>query len=112
MMKALVAATLLFAAAALTAQVTESIDVRILNVDVTVTSKGAPVRGLTRSDFEIFEDGRPQTITNFYASDETRTTQTAAASVSTSVAPAAAPAAPDPRFRRKVLVLVDSYHTT
>ena len=57
-MKALFAASLLLTAATLTAQVTESIDVRIVNVDVTVTSKGAPGRGLTRDDFEIFEDGR------------------------------------------------------
>jgi VWFA-related protein len=101
---------ILLCASAMTAQVTESIDVRIVNVDVTVTSKGTPVRGLTRDDFEIFEDGRRQTITNFYASDETRTVRTAA----TPTAPAiAAPAAePDPRFRRKVLVLVDNHHTT
>ena len=37
-MKTVITATLLLAAATLTAQVTESIDVRIVNVDVTVTS--------------------------------------------------------------------------
>jgi len=34
---------------------------------VTVTDRrGDPVRGLTRDDFEVFEDGVPQAITNFY----------------------------------------------
>lgn len=110
-MKALAAVTLLFAATALTAQVTESIDVRIVNVDVTVTSKGAPVRGLTRDDFEIFEDGRPQKITNFYSVEEPERTKVAAAPNAAPDTAAPAPE-PDPRFRRKVLVLVDNRHTT
>jgi VWFA-related protein len=111
-MKSIVAILVLLCASVLSAQVTESIDVRIVNVDVTVTSKGAPVRGLTRDDFEILEDGRRQTITNFYAADDARTTQTAIAPA-TAAAPAAAPAVEqDPRFRRKVLVLVDNHHTT
>jgi hypothetical protein len=29
------------------------------------------VRGLTREDFEVLEDGVPQTITNFYFIDDT-----------------------------------------
>jgi VWFA-related protein len=108
-MKSLIALLAVFSAAALTAQVSETIDVRIVNVDVTVTSKGGPVRGLTRDDFEIFEDGRRQAITNFYASEETRASVPAAAA--TPAAPVAAEQQ-DSRFRRKVLVLVDNRHTT
>lgn len=107
-MKTLIASLIVLCANSLAAQVSETIDVRIVNVDVTVTSKGGPVRGLTRDDFEIFEDGRRQAITNFYASEETRATAPAAAS-------GAAPAVAQPedsRFRRKVLVLVDNRHTT
>lgn len=45
----------------------ESIDVSIVNVDVTVTDKkGNPIQGLTRDAFEIFDNGRPQQVTNFY----------------------------------------------
>ena len=45
----------------------ESIEVRVVNVDVVVTDReGNPVTGLTKNDFEILEDKRPQTITNFY----------------------------------------------
>lgn len=48
-------------------QLTESIDVRVVNVDVVVTDRdGKPVTGLTAKDFEILEDKRPRTITNFY----------------------------------------------
>src|SRR4051812_12285282 len=112
-MKALAAVTLLFAATAVTAQVSESIDVRIVNVDVTVTSKGAPVRGLTRDDFEIFEDGHPQKITNFYSVAEPARAAAPVAANAVSAAPvAASEPEPDPRFRRKVLVLVDNRHTT
>ena len=38
------------------------------NVEVIVTdSKGNRVTGLTKDDFQVFQDGIPQTITNFYA---------------------------------------------
>jgi len=45
----------------------ESIEVRVVNVDVVVTDKsGKPVSGLTANDFVILEDGKAQPITNFY----------------------------------------------
>jgi len=68
--------SLAVAASALTAALTaqpaegprmgETIDVSIVNVDAIVTDKqGNRVRGLTRDDFEIFENGKLQPITNF-----------------------------------------------
>jgi VWFA-related protein len=54
---------------ALTAQrpLVESIEVRVVNVDVVVTDRsGKPVTGLTRADFQLVEEGKPQEITNFY----------------------------------------------
>jgi VWFA-related protein len=109
-MKTVLASLVVLCAATLTGQVSETIDVRIVNVDVTVTSKGGPVRGLTRDDFEIFEDGRRQSITNFYATEEPRAV--AAVTTAATATAAVAPREPDPRFRRKVLVLVDNNHTT
>src|SRR5262249_50162414 len=48
-------------------KLTESIDVKVINVDVVVTDKkGNPVSGLTRDDFELFENGQPKLISNFY----------------------------------------------
>ena len=52
-------------------QLRETVEVSIVNVDVFVTDKnGRRVHGLTRDDFEIFENGDRQDITNFaeYAS--------------------------------------------
>jgi VWFA-related protein len=50
----------------LAAQVTETIEVAITSVDVVVTdAKGNPVRGLTRADFEVIEEGKGREITNF-----------------------------------------------
>jgi VWFA-related protein len=48
--------------------VSERVEVSVTNIDVVVTdSKGNRISGLTRGDFEIFQDNVPQTITNFYA---------------------------------------------
>jgi VWFA-related protein len=48
--------------------ISESVEVSITNIEVVVTdSKGNRVSGLTREDFQVLQDGIPQTITNFYA---------------------------------------------
>jgi VWFA-related protein len=48
--------------------ISERVEVSVTNVDVIVTdSKGNRISGLTRDDFEVFQDGVPQAITNFYA---------------------------------------------
>lgn len=52
------------------------VNVSVVNVDVYVTEKkgGGRVNGLKKEDFEIFEDGRPVAITNFYAVEGGRAT--------------------------------------
>jgi VWFA-related protein len=40
-------------------------EVTIVNVDVTVRDKDKPVLDLRRADFEIYQDGKPQDVTNF-----------------------------------------------
>lgn len=48
--------------------VAESVEVSVTNVEVIVTdSKGKRVAGLTKDDFQLLQDGVPQTISNFYA---------------------------------------------
>jgi VWFA-related protein len=87
------------------APLVEKIDVSVVNVDVSVSDRhGQPVTGLTRNDFEVFEDGKPQPITNFYLVENARVR-----SDKTSNAEAAPP---EQRFRRKVMVLVDNLNTT
>jgi VWFA-related protein len=103
-MKNVMMTLLLFACASLAAAqqpLTEKIDVNLVNVDVTVTSHGAPARGLTADDFVVTEDGKAQTITNFFAVENAPT-----ATASTPAPPA------DERFRRKVLVIVDYVHSS
>ncbi len=47
----------------------ESVDVQVVEVDVVVTDKkGRPVKGLAREDFELYVDGQPVEISNFYES--------------------------------------------
>lgn len=51
----------------------DTVDVNVVNVDVYVTDdQGNPVTGLGIDDFELYEDGRPMTITNFYAIEDRR----------------------------------------
>lgn len=45
----------------------EVVEVRVTNVDVIVTGRdGKPVTGLTRDDFELYEDGVLKKISNFF----------------------------------------------
>ena len=90
------------------APLVEKIEVSVVNVDVTVTDRrGRPVPGLTRNDFEVFEDGKLQPISNFYS------VENAEARSDARLEPETTPAAPSPeRFRRKVLVLIDNLNTT
>ena len=46
----------------------DTVDVNVVNVEVVVTDKdGQPALGLTRDDFEVFEDGQPVDVANFFA---------------------------------------------
>ena len=91
----------------------EAVDVTVVNVQTFVTDKdGRPVTGLSRDDFDLFEDGRPVDITNFYAVESGRRRPP----------PTAAPASPDagqptvsavsqltdPDDRLRLVILVDN----
>lgn len=75
-------------------------EVNVVNVDVVVTDKeGQPVEGLTAADFELFVDGQPVPISNFYTVTGGRATlagtgeatSTRAAAIVGEDAPAATP---------------------
>jgi VWFA-related protein len=56
------------AKAAKTEDFVDIVNVSVVNVDVYVTDKkGNAVNGLSKSDFQLFENNRPVEITNFYA---------------------------------------------
>ncbi len=87
-------------------KLTESIEVRVINVDVVVTDKrGNPIRGLTKDDFELYENGAPKPISNFYEVEGPKTVNQTAAE------PNAKPAAPQeiPRtLRRRIIFYIDN----
>ncbi|MEA2337785.1 MAG: hypothetical protein QOE82_1792 [Thermoanaerobaculia bacterium] len=111
MRRSLILSLLIAATTSLFAQsLTEKIDVSLVNVDVTVSSHGAPARGLTRDDFQVFEDGVSMPITNFYAVEPPPPAGRVTPAPSTNDVVVADPA--DERFRRKVLVIVDNRHVS
>ena len=116
-MRSLLFASLAVAALPLFAQekLAETIEVRVVNVDVVVNDRaGRPVQGLTKDDFEIYENGKLQPISNFYEITPsaslplTVTNGAAAPAAAASPASAPAPAPSDMRVRRFVVVL-DNY---
>ncbi|MEA2465808.1 MAG: hypothetical protein QOJ98_3555, partial [Acidobacteriota bacterium] len=96
--------TVLHASSAATQQTTpfsETVEVRVTNVEVVVTdSSGKPVHGLTKDDFEVFENGGRQLITNFL---EVR--ETAPSGTLTTSAPEASPAEAPRETRPRVITL-------
>ena len=85
----------------------ETIEVSIVNIDVFVTDKhGVRVQGLTRDDFEVFENGVKQPVTNFaeYVSASSAAPLTAARPDGT---PAAAP--PPVDQKRNLVVFLERF---
>lgn len=51
----------------------DRVEVQVVNLEVYVTDQqGNPVTGLRREDFELYQDGKPVEITNFYAIESGR----------------------------------------
>ncbi len=82
------------------AQFGEKVEVWVANVDVVVTDRdGKPVRGLTQDDFEIYENGVRQSITNFSAIETApRVPDASAAAVTPGVEP-------PPKTQSRLIVL-------
>jgi VWFA-related protein len=98
-MRSVALAVLLLLAGNLGAQVTESITVTYVEVPVTVVDRnGDAMRGLTKANFEIFDDGKKREIAGFEAVDYAVRAE----------APAATPPPPiTPAARRNFLLLFD-----
>ena len=91
----------------------ETIDVQVVNLEVFVTDrKGERVSDLGKDDFEIYEDGRPMPITNFYAVSGRRRRPVLempeAEDEAAAPAAEAAPAVPEADQRLRVVVYVDN----
>lgn len=108
MRTALACLTVGLAAATAAAQTTpgagavSGVELRVVNVDVMVAdSSGNSVGTLTPADFELFEDGAPQRITNFFRIVD-GAPQIDPAQAASGVTRA------DDRFRRRVLLVIDN----
>lgn len=84
----------------------ESVEVRVINIDVVVTDKkGNPIKGLKADDFNIFENGKPQAITNFAEINAAATVTTTETTPAPAPAPTPAPAAETvPASQRRMVV--------
>jgi VWFA-related protein len=88
----------------------ESIEVRVANIDVVVRDKaGNPVTGLTKDDFELYEDGTKQPITNLYEVRRNADVVPAQPARSDETPSAGTPAAPVEQRPRKLILFVDSF---
>ncbi len=101
----------LFSVAALAQNAAESIEVRVVNVDVVVRDRaGKPVTGLTKEDFEVFENGQKREITNLYeVHAQAPGTKPAANAPSPAPVPVAAAETPVEIRPRNLVVFIDNY---
>lgn len=81
----------------------ETIEVNIVNVEVIVTDGGRSVVDLKREDFELYDDGKPIEISNFYA-----VTGGAAVPQGADETAEAEGARPDPLDRDSIIIVVDN----
>lgn len=90
----------------------DTLDVQVVEVDVVVTDRnGRPVRGLTRDDFELYVDGEPVEITNFFESEllgQPAESADQAAPPAAEAEPAQAQAAAEPASLTVVLYMDDA----
>jgi VWFA-related protein len=92
------------------------INVNLVQVDAVVTDgKGNPVTNLTAEDFEVFQDGKPQAITNF-AYINVKNRAASFAPPATTAQPKNGPPAPPPpppialrtdQIRRTIAIVID-----
>ena len=86
----------------------ENIDVRVINIDVVVTDrKGNPVTGLKREDFQIFENGVPKTISNFYAVEGSKPVLVEAEPTATPAPVATREETPE-QMKRRIIFYIDN----
>jgi VWFA-related protein len=89
----------------------DTMEVKVINVDVVVTDKkGNTIKGLTKDDFEVLENGVPKAISNFYEVEPRAATATAT-STTPGPAPAPAPAkveAVPEHMKRRIIFFVDN----
>ena len=89
--------------------VTEIMEVRVINVDVVVTDKrGNIITGLTKDDFEVYENSVPKPITNFYEVEGAKAKNIVADEVAGKVTEPARAADMSEDLKRRIIFYVDN----
>ena len=99
----------LTAGSLLAQQASETIEVRVTNVDVVVTDRdGRPIHGLTKDDFLLYENRKPQQITNFYEIRADLTPEPALAASAPGVTTTQSTVVPAEMRSRSLVVFIDN----
>ncbi len=89
----------------------EVVDVQLVNVETWVSDgTGAPVKGLTAADFEIFEDGKPVEITYFAEIDGDRQVLGSVERVLAAASPEESPSEPPAVDPSHLVLYFDQLH--
>jgi VWFA-related protein len=109
-MRSIAAIAFVLLAGAAQAQMSEVIEVHVANVDVVVLDRaGNPITGLTKDDFQLFENGKPQPLTNFYEMRSQTLATPSEAAVAAVPATVAAPPEPSAEaLKRSIIIFFDS----
>jgi len=88
----------------------ESIEIRVINVDVTVTDrKGNAVKGLTKDDFVLYENGQPKPLSNFFeVQSPLKTAEAPAAGAAPAPQPAIRPEDIPDNQKRRIIFYIDN----
>jgi VWFA-related protein len=95
-----------------TPELTYEVVVRVTKIDVIVTDKtGKRITGLKPENFEIYEDGTPQGLTNFYEVKGMEVYASVADKESGKLAAPEEPLPPSaPQIKNKVIIYFDNWH--
>jgi VWFA-related protein len=89
----------------------DTLEVKVINVDVVVTDKkGNTIKGLTKDDFEVLENGVPKAISNFYEVEPRPLTAASTTPAAPGTAPAS-PVRPEPvpeHMKRRIIFFIDN----
>src|SRR6476469_1721185 len=104
-MRSIAAIAFALLAGAVQAQMSEVIEVHVANVGVVVLDRaGKPITGLTKDDFQLFENGKPQPLTNFYEM-RSQTLATPSEGAPAAAAPAVPSTEPTAEAKKRSIVI-------
>ena len=90
-------------------KLTETMEIRVINVDVVVTDKkGNPVTGLKKEDFQLYENGVPKPISNFFEIEGTKALNVAMAPATPDTKPPTVKEETPENMKRRMVFYIDN----